>query len=156
MPVRIMPRLKVAMFLVLSLIYGSAAAGGKLLKRPLQRNIASIAIAALTFGLQQHAVFAESCSGDCYSNCLQVAPGSEDYCKSTCTDYCNDPEIQREDSEIRAKEKAETGYDRALLNELNRPPVGLQIIPKETMRNLQLNFKPQEPRTGVYFKDFLK
>ena len=28
------------------------------------------------------------CNRNCYSNCTKVAPGSVEYCKSSCTEYC--------------------------------------------------------------------
>lgn len=105
-----------------------------------------------------HVTHAEDCNRDCNKNCLVAAPSSESYCKETCQDYCSDT-VQREKDKTELyptgpdEKDSESGYDRAFLRELNQPPSGPQIIPRETMKNLQLRYKAQEPRKGIFFKD---
>eukprot|EP00953_Heterococcus_sp_UTEX-ZZ885_P005331 3346-Heterococcus_DN1.PRE.1 len=46
-------------------------------------------IAAAVIAAAPVAVLAkEDCMKDCLRNCNKVAPGSPDYCKESCTDYC--------------------------------------------------------------------
>jgi hypothetical protein len=40
------------------------------------------------------ALAAADCYTDCFKNCELIAPKSVDYCKSTCVDYCQQPDRQ--------------------------------------------------------------
>lgn len=100
------------------------------------------------------------CNNDCYSNCARVAPGSEAYCKTTCIEYCDQPDRQDGLSGSKDASKGETGMfggsiDGTVTRGNDRPPTLMGLIPDDMMKSLQLKVKPQEPRKGIYFKDFL-
>ena len=53
------------------------------------RKVKSVASAvALSLSLLEPSHAAIDCESDCYKNCVEVAPGSGDYCKASCKDYC--------------------------------------------------------------------
>jgi hypothetical protein len=60
-------------------------------KTPLRKVKSVVTAAALSLSLftplePSHAAI--DCESDCYKNCVKVAPGSGDYCKASCKDYC--------------------------------------------------------------------
>ena len=105
-----------------------------------------------------HAVI--DCNQDCVSNCNRVAPGSQDYCKTTCTEYCAQTDRQDGLSGSVDASKGETGIfggsiDGTVRRGDDKPPSLMGIIPKETMQNLQLKAPEQKYRKGIYWKDVL-
>jgi len=68
---------------------------------------AAVAAALLLGG--QSSLAAPDCQQDCYKNCLIAAPGSKDYCQSTCVEYCDDPEREDGLSGSKGSSKGETG-----------------------------------------------
>ena len=100
------------------------------------------------------------CNEDCVSNCNRVAPGSRDYCKVTCTEYCAQTDRQDGLSGSIDASKGETGIfggsiDGTVRRGDDRPPSLVGVIPKETMKSLQLKAPEQPYRKGVYWKDVL-
>ena len=49
------------------------------------------------------------CLKDCQMNCVRVAPGSESYCKATCSEYCDQTDRQDGLSGSIDASKGETG-----------------------------------------------
>jgi hypothetical protein len=99
------------------------------------------------------------CNSDCYSSCVRVVPGSESYCKTTCTEYCDQTDRRDGLSGSIDASRGETGIlggiDGTVTRGNDRPP-SVTIIPKDMMKTLQLKAKPEEnPRKGIYFKDFI-
>ena len=71
----------------------------------------------------------KDCTLDCTQNCLKVAPGSKEYCKMSCVDYC--AQTDREDglSGSISSNKGETGIfggsiDGTTTAKDDRPPQG--------------------------------
>ena len=123
-----------------------------------QAHLVASAFFLLSLGSVPYVALAEDCYKDCKKECLIVAPGSEAYCKETCKDYCSDT-VQREKDKNELyptgpdETESKLGYDRAFLRELNKPPTGPQIMPHETLKDLKIGYKIEEPRKGVFFKD---
>lgn len=68
-----------------------------------------ISIISISILLTSPAFAVIDCKTDCYSNCVRVAPGSEPYCKSTCEDYCEQPDRQDGLSGSKDASRGETG-----------------------------------------------
>ena len=52
--------------------------------------IAQSAASLAVVGIAPSVVLAkEDCMKDCVSNCTRVAPGSADYCRQSCSEYCS-------------------------------------------------------------------
>lgn len=74
------------------------------------------------------------CNGDCFSNCARVAPGSNEYCKSLCSEYCDQPDRQDGLSGSIDATRGETGIfggsiDGTVTRGQDKPP-SIQILPK--------------------------
>ena len=86
------------------------------------------------------------CNKDCVKNCIIQAPGSIDYCKLSCSEYCDqDDRHDGLSGSIDAK-NGETGLfggsiDGTVTRQDDKPPILLNIINKETMRDLMMNKK---------------
>jgi hypothetical protein len=61
----------------------------------------------------------EDCMKDCLRNCNKVAPGSPDYCKESCTDYCAETDRKDGLSGSVSDEGGEVSMDRGLIKLLN-------------------------------------
>ena len=74
---------------------------------------------------------AVDCQSDCFKNCALAAPGSRDYCVSTCEDYCADPERQDGLSGSKDGSRGETGLFGGSIDATtieDRPPQGPTFI----------------------------
>ena len=92
-------------------------------------NVAAVAAALLInmAGVQA----AVDCQSDCFKNCALAAPGSRDYCVSTCEDYCADPERQDGLSGSKDGSRGETGLFGGSIDATtieDRPPQGPSFI----------------------------
>ena len=86
------------------------------------------------------------CNQDCVKNCIVAAPGSIEYCRSSCNDYCNQDDRHDGLSGSLDAKNGETGLfggsiDGTVTRQDDKPPVLLNIISKETMRDLMMNKK---------------
>lgn len=96
----------------------------------------------LTLGSSQIVHAVTDCKKDCFKNCLIAAPGSRDYCTTSCDEYCQqDDRHDGLSGSIDAK-NGETGIfggsiDGTVVND--RPPILLNLIGKDTMRDLMIN-----------------
>ena len=78
----------------------------------------------------------------------------------TCTEYCAQTDRQDGLSGSVDASKGETGIfggtiDGTVRKGDDKPPNLVGIIPKETMKNLQLKAPEQPYRKGIYWKDVL-
>ena len=88
----------------------SAATAGSLGSWDAVRRALAVAATASALLLSPMVTLAVvDCQSDCVKNCLIAAPGSADYCKSSCTDYCEDPEREDGLSGSKSASKGETG-----------------------------------------------
>ena len=82
------------------------------------------------------------CKTDCIKNCLLAAPKSNDYCVTSCSDYCQqDDRHDGLSGSIDAK-NGETGIFGGSIDGTvtdDRPPILLNLIGKDTMRDLMIN-----------------
>ena len=81
------------------------------------------------------------CQSDCFQNCYKVAPGSKDYCVSSCNEYCGQDDRTDGLSDSISSSGGETGIfggsiDGTVTRQADQPPLkGLNIIPS-SMINL--------------------
>lgn len=69
----------------------------------------AVASAIVAIGLPLSSLAAVDCQKDCVKNCLIAAPNSGEYCTSSCSDYCEDPEREDGLSGSKSAAKGETG-----------------------------------------------
>ena len=72
-----------------------------------------------------------------------MAPGSVEYCKTSCVEYCKQDDRHDGLSGSLDASNGETGIfggsiDGTATRDQDRPPILFQFIPKETMRNLMI------------------
>ena len=82
------------------------------------------------------------CKSDCIKNCLIAAPKSNDYCKASCSDYCDQDDRHDGLSGSIDARNGETGiFGGSIYGTVtdDRPPILLNLIGKDTMRDLMIN-----------------
>jgi hypothetical protein len=125
------------LFLVLQLLAIGRVLGWKrsLGSRVAEKITVGLLLAGTQFGGN---AFAVECMPDCFKNCQIAAPGSKDYCTSTCKDYCDQEDRHDGLSGSVDGSGGETGLfggsiDSGYVND--RPPKGVSILPDSLSKN---------------------
>jgi len=138
--------LKFCLLLFFVFITSSCFVSGWKINRIFKKRISLskfLIVGSILGGIQiSSATAAIDCNRDCYKNCVIVAPGSDDYCKASCTDYCQQDDRHDGLSGSVDSSSGETGLfggsiDRNTISD--RPPRGIKFIPDDTMKGLMIN-----------------
>jgi hypothetical protein len=124
----------------------------KLNKRILIASFRSIVPFLVATSVSTSSFASIDCNSDCYQNCVRVAPGSGEYCKISCKDYCQQDDRHDGLSGSVDAANGETGIfggsiDGTVTRGQDRPPRGINIIPKEMldMKSLMMNNGVKSP-----------
>lgn len=100
-----MSSLQRMLVLLLALLCGAEAWGASM--GAWARRAAASTVVVV--GLPLISLAAVDCQKDCVKNCLIAAPNSGEYCTSSCSEYCDDPDREDGLSGSKSAAKGETG-----------------------------------------------
>lgn len=128
--------MSLVVLLVLCLLVQTAAFG---LSNKFIKSVISSAIISCTIPFVSNSNAVIDCKLDCVKNCVRVAPGSGEYCKTSCTDYCEQPDREDGLSGSISSKNGETGLfggsiDGTVTRQDDKPPKGVNIIPSSMLK----------------------
>ena len=136
----------IIVILIITLFQSSLSLSLSLSKNQRKFILSTLATTLISISPIQIANAIIDCNQDCVKNCILAAPGSIEYCQLSCSEYCNQDDRHDGLSGSIDSKNGETGIfggsiDGTVTRQDDKPPRLLNIISKETMRDLMMNAK---------------